>query len=213
MVNDFNTALYYRVFTPFYDFLFKLFLPERKIRSSFINCLRIESGSKVIDIGCGTATLTIQLAETFSNSTLIGIDADKEILAIAGNKKQLANLQYEIGNCTQLHFKNQTIDAVVASFLFCNLSDELKQRTIIEVKRILKADGNFYITEWGKPDFFISSFGFYILQLLGGFKNTKAIRKGLLPDILKQSCFEVRHFDKINTLLGSVYFYEAKNLS
>lgn len=211
MENDFNPALYYRVLTPFYDFLFKHLLPEIKIRSSLINRLNIESGAKVIDLGCGTATLTVRLAETFKNAIVIGVDADREILTIARNKKQLANLQFAIGNCTQLNFENQTIDAVVASFLFCNLTDENKQKTIPEVKRVLKTDGGFYITEWGKPDSFIASAGFYILQLLGGFKNTKIIRKGLLPELLKQSGFSVKQFDKINTVLGTVYFYEAKN--
>lgn len=211
MGNDFNPALHYRVLTPFYDRLFKCFLLEIKIRKTLIDQITIENNQTLIDLGCGTATLTVQLAETFKNSTLIGIDADKEILAIARNKKQLANLQFAIGNCTQLNFENQTIDAVVASFLFCNLSDEDKQKTIAEVKRILKIGGGFYITEWGKPDSFIAAAGFYLLQLLGGFANTKIIRKGLLPKLLKQSGFSVKQFDKINTVLGTVYFYEAKN--
>jgi ubiquinone/menaquinone biosynthesis C-methylase UbiE len=213
MVNNFNPALYYRFLTPYYDWLFKCLLPDKKIRATLKNHFKIDEGATIIDLGCGTATLTIQLSETFKNATVIGIDADAEILAIAGNKLngQLTNLQFVIGNCTQLQFQSQTIDAVVSSFLFCNLTDDDKQKNIAEAKRVLKTGGCFYIVEWGKPASFMASSGFYILQLLGGFKNTNAIRKGLLFSMLTASSLKVKQFHKINTVLGTIYFYGAKN--
>lgn len=215
MKQDFNPALYYRFFTPFYDWLFKHFLPEQKIRSTLISQLSPEGGTTLIDLGCGTATLTIQLAQTFEKVNIIGIDADKEILAFAEKKMHppLANLHLKTGNCTQLNLKNDCVEMVVSSLLFCNLSDEHKQKTIAEVSRILKPSGCYYLAEWGKPDTIFTALGFYILRLLGGFKNTKTMRNGELPDFLKRAGFSVKQFAKINTLLGTVCFYEARVLS
>ena len=209
MAKDFNPALYYRFLTPFYDLLFKCFLPEKKIYSTFIKHLHIEAGAKVIDLGCGTATLTIKLAGTFKNAAIIGIDADDQILAIAKSKEQLTNLQLATGNASKLNFESQSIDTIVSSFLFCNLTDEHKLKTLAEVKRVLKSGGRFYITEWGKPESVIASVGFYILQLAGGFINTKFVRSGQLIVFLETTGFNVKQLNKINTVLGTVYFYEA----
>lgn len=44
---------------------------------------RLEEGSRVADIGCGTGTVAIQIATTFPNSSVVGFDVSDELLSIA----------------------------------------------------------------------------------------------------------------------------------
>lgn len=60
----------------------------------------LEAGAKVVDVGCGHGHTTRIMAETFPNSTFIGIDIDRasiaEARAHAGRHGGIANLSYEV---------------------------------------------------------------------------------------------------------------------
>ncbi len=61
-----------------------------------ISHIHHKPGMKIIDLGCGTGELTKILADTFTESTVLGIDTSAEMLSKAPRQKNLTFLQSSI---------------------------------------------------------------------------------------------------------------------
>ena len=69
---------FYTSITPFYDDIF----PFKPLQKSFVESfIQVKPSLNLLDIGCGTGSLVLNLADKLD--TLIGIDPDKEMLRFA----------------------------------------------------------------------------------------------------------------------------------
>ncbi|WP_418284267.1 class I SAM-dependent methyltransferase [Halorubrum sp. DTA46] len=76
---------------------------------------------RVLDVGCGTGELTRVLdAETPPETTVFGVDADAELLAVA---REETGLPYVAGDATRLPVPDDAVDLVVCQALLSNLPD------------------------------------------------------------------------------------------
>lgn len=75
----------------------------------------------VLDVGCGTGELTRVLdAETTADATVVGVDADPALLAVA---REETGLPYVAGDATRLPVPDDAVDLVVCQALLSNLPD------------------------------------------------------------------------------------------
>ena len=79
-------ALRYDWLTPFYDSLIQRIMPESLFVSRLVEQARIQPGHRVLDLGCGTATLTLFLKHAHPEAEVVGLDADPRVLEIARGK-------------------------------------------------------------------------------------------------------------------------------
>lgn len=205
-------ALKYNWLTKFYDTLIAKFLREKEWKLCFINSFSIKTPHQILDIGCGTATLSLMLKSKFPSATVIGLDGDLKILTIAEKKikAQQAEVKLMQGYSYTLPFPDNYFDAVSSSLMIHHLTSEDKHRTFKEVLRVLKPGGEFNIADWGKPNNIFVRLLFYIVQLLDGFGTTRDNVKGLLPRYLIEDGFvKVIELMRFNTLLGSISIYKS----
>ncbi len=78
--------------TPVYDPLMQLLIPEKAFRRCLAQLMRIEKGYRVLDLGCGTATLAILIKKAHPDAEMVGLDGDKKILGIARAKIEKGGL-------------------------------------------------------------------------------------------------------------------------
>ncbi len=207
-------ALRFRWLTPLYDWLIRWLLPETLFKRALLDQARLQTGEKVLDAGCGTATLTIMAARDCPGCQLTGVDADPAILQIASRKVRQAQLQ----NITLLHYTSHQLpfpdghfDKIMCSLLFCNLLPEEKKAVLTALCRVLKPVGELHIADWGKPASFWVRPGFWLLQAMGGFRTTGDLARGQLPDYLKEAGFSAINTDKyFNTWFGTLYLYRSR---
>lgn len=114
---------------------------ERKIKAFEWLGIFDLSGKYILDLGCGTATYTPYLDESFKN--VIGLDLSHNNIIIAKeiNKKS----EYVCGDGLNLPFKDCSFDAVFVGQVlhhFPDVKDPLK-----EINRILKKNGIIYNIE------------------------------------------------------------------
>ncbi|MDQ3253887.1 MAG: hypothetical protein M3R15_08275 [Acidobacteriota bacterium] len=67
-------ALSHDWLTPLYDSLIRWTMPESTIKRRLIEQSSIMSGHRVLDLGCGTATLTLLIKRTHPEATVVGLD-------------------------------------------------------------------------------------------------------------------------------------------
>jgi SAM-dependent methyltransferase len=83
--------------------------------------LALPSRRRVLDVGCGTGELTRVLdAEAGPDATVIGVDADPDLLRVA---REETGLPYVAGDATRLPLPAGAVDLAVCQALLINLPD------------------------------------------------------------------------------------------
>jgi demethylmenaquinone methyltransferase / 2-methoxy-6-polyprenyl-1,4-benzoquinol methylase len=120
-------------------------------------CLEI-TPQRILDVGCGTGDLSINIARGAPKETeIIGLDYSQPMLDIAKRKAEKAGVAGRItftsGDASQLPFPDEHFDCVGISFAFRNLTykNKLCSLHLAEVKRVLKTGGRYVIVESSQP--------------------------------------------------------------
>jgi ubiquinone/menaquinone biosynthesis C-methylase UbiE len=66
----------------FYDPFLKLTMDEEKFRQEIIGFADLDGNERVLDIGCGTGTLDLMLAETLDSGHIYAIDVDPKMMKV-----------------------------------------------------------------------------------------------------------------------------------
>ena len=185
-------ALRYKWLTPMYDFFINLTMPEKKIKQALIEAANISAKMKVLDFGCGTATLTIMVKESYPEAKVTGIDVDRKILdkAIQKVKEKKLDIFLLDYDASQLPFQNKAFDRVISCLVFHHLDTDAKRKALAEAFRALDNNGELFIADFGRSKSWLQRTLFSIIRGLDGYKSTDANAKGLLPELLEEAGFE-----------------------
>lgn len=186
---------------------------EQIFKRRLIEQTRIQSGHRVLDLGCGTATLTILLKQLHPDAELIGLDGDENVLNIARDKIARSGLRINLTRAMsyRMPYPDATFHRVVSSLVFHHLSREQKVQTLQEVYRVLQPNGELHIADFGKASNVWMRSVFFIAQLFEGFHTTTDNVKGMLPVLMEQAGFsEVEETYRMSTVYGTLSFYKGK---
>ena len=142
--------------------------------------------SKIIDIGCGSASQLINLVSLgFNQDNLFGIDINKVDINFAKKNYPLLNLSLQ--DATNLDFKNNYFDLTYESTMFVQITNnEISQKIANEMIRITKKGGYLILFDWRYGKFnnanFLACNKRRIKELFKVDKSTKliSIEKGML---------------------------------
>jgi ubiquinone/menaquinone biosynthesis C-methylase UbiE len=212
MDGSFIPALKFHRLTSLYDPLVRWTTRENTFKRFLVKQVQLSPNQWGLDLACGTATLALLIRKTYPQSHIVGIDGDAQILEIALRKVSDAHVDISLlrGLSFELPYADDSFSAVFSTLFFHHLTRENKQRTMIEVLRVLQPGAAVYIADSGKAQNLLMRTAFLAVQLLDGFETTTDNVRGLLPDLLTDSGFiqvhELRHF---MTLLGTISVYKA----
>ncbi len=123
----------------------------REIRQKTINLACIQPGEQVLDVGCGTGTLAIEVAcRVGTTGRVVGVDPGTQQIARARSKAARGNLpiDFQIGVIEQLPFLDQTFDVVFSTLMMHHLPAPLKRQGLAEIARVLKPGGRLVIADF-----------------------------------------------------------------
>jgi len=118
----------------------------RKIRPQMFRGL----SGRILDAGVGTGR---NFPFYPPSSEVVGIDLSPAMLARAERRLSTAETVVELRcmDVTRLEFPDHSFDAVVATFLFCTLPDELQVAGMRELGRVVKPGGIIRCLEYTRP--------------------------------------------------------------
>ncbi len=125
----------------------------RRSTEELFDLAQVQSGQKVLDVGCGVGTTAIQLARRFG-ITVTAIDISPIMLERARSNVRRTGLERDIeveqGDILALRFPNGTFDRVVAEAVTMFVD---RQRAAKELVRVCRPGGMVLATEffWRRP--------------------------------------------------------------
>ena len=203
-------ALRYNWLTPLYDSVMRWGMHEDQFKSDLIRLAQIKPGMRVLDLGCGTATLTIKIKQAFPGAEVVGLDGDARVLEIGRAKAQKAgvNIILDQGMSFDLPYPDHSFDRVLSSLVFHHLTTHNKQRTMAEVLRILRPGGELHIADFGKPN---TTWARLISLFMARLEEASDNFKGRLPVLLQAAGFDqVGEQGQYATIFGTLALYQAR---
>jgi ubiquinone/menaquinone biosynthesis C-methylase UbiE len=130
-------------------FLFRGKWRELRQRTSIL--AQLQPGDAVLDVGCGTGTLALEVARRVGRAGRVaGIDPSPQQIARARAKaaRRNAPIEFQIGVIEQLAFPDRTFDVVFSTLMMHHLPAPLKRQGLAEIARVLKPGGRLVIADF-----------------------------------------------------------------
>ncbi len=205
-------ALRFEILTRFYDPLVRFTTREYTFKRALLAQADIQNGQTILDLACGTGTLSIGIKRRFPESKVYGFDVDEEILFMAREKSASRKVEilYEQGYSDDLPFQDGHFDRVFSTLFFHHLNHERKIETLREIRRVLKSDGEFHLADYGLPrdkkQFVLSKF----VRAIDGNETTEDNLRGRLGLLMEENGFHVERTGYFKTLLGTIRLFKCK---
>lgn len=127
-----------------YDFLDEHFEKTRyeKVRKRILPNIK----GKILDAGCGTGRNFPYYAKS---TQVLAIDNSESMLKTARQRAEnLSNIEIKNMDITQLKLSDNSMDAVVATFVLCIISKKLEKSALNELIRVAKPGAKLYFLEY-----------------------------------------------------------------
>ncbi len=191
-------ALGYHGLTGLYDRIIAVTMREATWRADFVKLIAPRAGERILDVGCGTGSLAVALAQVEPGAQITGIDPDAAMLEVARNRATAAGVTVELVSGLAQDtagtgaLAGRRFDKIVSSLVFHHLDEGTKRAVLATMRRLLNGpNGRVMILDWGAMPGVRTRLRFLPVQLLDGFDNTRANVAGRMPQLLIEAGFRV----------------------
>jgi ubiquinone/menaquinone biosynthesis C-methylase UbiE len=207
--HQYTPALRFGWLTGLYDAVIRGTMWEDLFNPCLVQQVGMQPDHRVLDLGCGTATLTILLKQRQPQSTVVGLDGAPVVLARAREKAAEAgvDISFDEGMAYQLPYPDRSFDRVVASLLLHHLTSDNKRRALRETFRVLKPGGQLHIADFGRPHTFMMACVSLIVRWL---EEAHEHVKGLVPGLIRDAGFtHMEETGRYTTVFGTLVLIRA----
>jgi demethylmenaquinone methyltransferase/2-methoxy-6-polyprenyl-1,4-benzoquinol methylase len=147
-----------RRWVQFYDMLLNLifYFPcggESSFRKRCVDFASTSSGDQVLDVCCGTGTLTYLIASQVGpDGQVIGVDLSESVIEIARKKRRDVSVAFQIAEAENLPFASDRFDKCFISFGLHEMPKQARRNTLREICRTLRHSGHFFIVDYNLPE-------------------------------------------------------------
>jgi ubiquinone/menaquinone biosynthesis C-methylase UbiE len=167
-------------------------------------------GARVIDVGCGTGTFALSLADERPDVEVIGVDGDAQALALAAAKPGAGRIDLRAGLAGSLPVEDASAERVVMSLLLHHLASGTRDAALAEALRVLRPGGRLHVADWGRPRGALARAAFLGVRLLDGLDNTRDHAAGRLAAIVAGAGFsQVASRGLVRTAWGTLELLSA----
>jgi ubiquinone/menaquinone biosynthesis C-methylase UbiE len=141
-----HAAYVYDIVQPFVTFG-----QETRLNRKVAEVLDPRDGERILDIGCGTGLLTIEIARRMQTGEVIGVDASLPMIDVARRKRAGGVCGFEPGLGEDLPFDDGRFDAVTSALFYHHVDLSVKRRCAAEMMRVLRQGGRILVADIDRP--------------------------------------------------------------
>src|SRR5216684_3325286 len=123
---------------------------SRRLAPLFIEHAGIADGEKILEIGCGTGSLTFALPQAANLAGLTAIDHSEVYLAAAQAKNRDPRIQLEQGDGCALRFSDGSFDRALSMLVLPSVVPRPEQM-VAEMRRVTRPGGVVAAAFWDSP--------------------------------------------------------------
>jgi ubiquinone/menaquinone biosynthesis C-methylase UbiE len=127
---------------------------ERILRDETVRLAQVKPGDSVLEVGCGTGTLTLTAKrQAGASGKVFGIDIIPGMIEVSQRKAAQAkeDITFQLGSIDDIPFPADQFDVVMCSFMIFHMSKTTMHKGIIEVYRVLKPGGRLLVLDLALP--------------------------------------------------------------
>jgi ubiquinone/menaquinone biosynthesis C-methylase UbiE len=127
---------------------------EAALRETTVRLAQIKPGDSVLEVGCGTGSLTLAAKRQVGPSGKVaGIDIIPKMIEISQSKAEQAHedITFQLASITTIPFADNHFDVVMCSFMIFHMSEETRRKGIAEIYRVLKPQGRLFVLDLAMP--------------------------------------------------------------
>jgi len=106
----------------------------------------VADGDDVLDVGCGTGSLTAAVAAAAPSGRVVGVDPSAPFIEVARAHHQTDRMQFEVSDAQHLRFDDASFDSTL-SLLILNFVPE-PERALKEMTRVTRPGGTIAAAVW-----------------------------------------------------------------
>jgi ubiquinone/menaquinone biosynthesis C-methylase UbiE len=126
----------------------------RTLRRRTIALADTRPGESVLDVGCGTGTLALEMARRVGKlaGRVCGIDPGAEQIARARAKAARRHLpvEFDVAGMERLPFPDATFDVVLSTLMMHHVPAPIKRQGLAEIARVLRPGGRLLIADFSR---------------------------------------------------------------
>jgi SAM-dependent methyltransferase len=112
----------------------------------FVEFVGVRDGEKVLDVGCGTGSLSATLTRVTGASKIVGIDSSNGFIEYARTQIADPRVTFEVGDAQALPYPDESFDRSMALLIVNFIPDAPKAAK--EMRRVTKSGGVVATTMW-----------------------------------------------------------------
>jgi ubiquinone/menaquinone biosynthesis C-methylase UbiE len=127
---------------------------ERTLREMTVRLAQVKPGDCVLEVGCGTGTLTLAAKRQVGPSgKAFGIDVIPGMIEASQRKAAQADedIAFQLGSIDDIPFPAEQFDAVLCSFMIFHMSETTRRKGIAEIYRVLQPQGRLLVLDLALP--------------------------------------------------------------
>ncbi len=119
---------------------------SRQLSRRFVEFAGISDGERILDVGCGTGSLTRVLLESADVKSIAGVDLAEVYLESARQTIRDPRVDFKTGDATSLPFADNSFDRAFAMLVLHFVPDAKK--AVDEMRRVVRSGGVVAATVW-----------------------------------------------------------------
>lgn len=157
---------------------------SRRLSRSFLDFVAVPSCGALVDVGCGTGSLTLAAANRYRDARIVGIDMIADYLTDT-LRDEAPNIELKTGDAENLPFEANSFDSAFSQLLLNDV--ENPQKVAGEMVRVTKPGGQIAGSVWDR------SGGLLFIRL---FLDAAAVLAGVEGEKLRSEIFDVPYKDE-----------------
>jgi len=146
-----RARIFYKHFSKIYD-LINPFFYSNEMRKTVVDMARVEKGSLILEVGCGTGFTTAEIVDRAGEENVVAVDLTPEQMKKA--VLRFPNTVFMRGDAENLPFKDGRFDAAISAGSIEYWPNPRKG--IEEMARVTRSGGRIVVLAPRKPESFLA---------------------------------------------------------